>query len=118
MDRELNSYLSDLIENRLEETIKFGRNFNIMKLSKYLQNLFGPILYFDSLLSLTQQYGLANVEVINPHGKVCKRTGWSLALFGDPGNGKSFATRDMIFGKASIGLPAHGIPGRNRYCGG
>jgi len=118
MDHELSSYLSDLIENRLEETIRFGRNFSIVELSKYLQSLFGPILYFDSLLSLTQQYGLANVEVINPYGKVCKRTGWSLALFGDPGTGKSFATRDMIFGKASIGLSAHGIPGRNRYCGG
>ncbi|MEM1514784.1 MAG: hypothetical protein QXH24_01850 [Candidatus Bathyarchaeia archaeon] len=118
MDHELDSYLSDLIANRLEETIKFGKNFNISKLSRYLQDLFGPILYFDSLLSLTQQYGLANAEVINPQGKVCKRTGWSLALFGDPGTGKSFATRDLIFGKTSMGLSAHGIPGRNRYCGG
>jgi len=118
MDLELNSYLSDLIENRLEETVKFGKNFSILKLSNYLQGLFGPILYFDSLLSLTQQYGLANAEVINPIGKVVKRTGWSLALFGDPGTGKSFATRDIIFGKVSMGLPAHGIPGRNRYCGG
>lgn len=118
MDHALNSYLSDLMENRLEETIKFGRDFSIEKLSSYLQGLFGPVLYFDSLLSLAQQYGLANAEVINPQRKVCKRTGWSLALFGDPGTGKSFATRDIIFGKASIGLPAHGIPGRNRYCGG
>ncbi|MBS7640146.1 MAG: hypothetical protein QXJ19_02645 [Candidatus Bathyarchaeia archaeon] len=118
MDRELDSYLYDLIENRLEETIKFGRNFSITKLSSYLQDLFGPILYFDSLLSLTQQYGLSNAGVINPSGKMVKRTGWSLALFGDPGTGKSFATRDIILGKTSINLPAHGIPGRNRYCGG
>ncbi|MEM2272879.1 MAG: hypothetical protein QXX56_01520 [Candidatus Bathyarchaeia archaeon] len=118
MDLELDSYLSDLIENRLEEAIKFGKTFSISKLSSYLQNLFGPILHFDSLLSLTQQYGLADAEVINPLKKVVKRTGWSLALFGDPGTGKSFATRDIIFGKMSMGLPAHGIPGRNRYFGG
>ncbi|MEM1585856.1 MAG: hypothetical protein QXX99_01305 [Candidatus Bathyarchaeia archaeon] len=118
MDSELNSYLTDLIQNRLEEAINFGKTFNILKLSSYLQDIFGPILYFDSLLSLTQQYGLANAEVINPCGKMVKRTGWSLALFGDPGTGKSFATRDMVFGKPSMGLPAHGIPGRNRYCGG
>lgn len=118
MDWELNNYVSDLLKNRLERTIEFGKTFNISALSTYLQELFGPILYFDSLLSITQQYGLANVEVVYEHGKTGKRTGWSLALFGDPGTGKSFATRDMILGKPSAKVPAHGIPGRNRYCGG
>jgi len=46
------------------------------------------------------------------------RTGWSLALFGEPGTGKSFATRDMILGKPDTKVSPHGIPGRNRYCGG
>jgi len=41
-----------------------------------------------------------------------------LALFGDPGTGKSFSTRDMILGKPSAKIGAHGLPGRNRYCGG
>ncbi|MBS7606507.1 MAG: hypothetical protein QW502_01115 [Candidatus Bathyarchaeia archaeon] len=118
MDWELNSYVSDLLKNRLERTIEFGKTFSISALSAYLQELFGSILYFDSLLSITQQYGLANVEVVHEQGKTGKRTGWSLALFGDPGTGKSFATRDMILGKPSANIPAHGIPGRNRYCGG
>ena len=118
MDRDLDEYISNLLKNRLEETIKFGKKFSITALSAYLQNLFGPILYFDSLLSITQQYGLSNVEIVHEHGKTGKKTGWSLALFGDPGTGKSFATRDMILGKPSAKIPAHGIPGRNRYCGG
>jgi len=118
MDRDLDVYLFNLLKNRLEETIKFGKRFNIALLSAYLQDLFGSVLYFDSLLSITQQYGLANVEIVHEYGKTGKRTGWSLALFGDPGTGKSFATRDMILGKPDAKIPAHGIPGRNRYCGG
>ena len=118
MDWELNSYLKDLIKNRLEETIKFGKTFSISTLSAYLQDLFGPILYFDSLLTITQQYGLANVEIVHEGGKTGKKTGWSLALFGDPGTGKSFSTRDMILGNPDAKVPAHGIPGRSRYCGG
>lgn len=107
-----------MLKDRLERTIEFGKTFSISALSAYLQELFGPILYFDSLLSITQQYGLANVEIVHEQGKTGKRTGWSLALFGDPGTGKSFATRDMILGKPDAKVPAHGIPGRNRYCGG
>jgi len=118
MDRELTEYLNDLLENRLEETIKFGREFSVAKLASYLKDLFGPILYFDSLLSITQQYGLANVDIAQPHGRTGRKTGWSLALFGEPGTGKSFSTRDMILGRPSAKIPPHGIPGRNRYCGG
>ena len=118
MDWELNTYLRDLIKNRLKKTIEFGKAFSVGALSAYLQELFGPILYFDSLLSITQQYGLANVEIVHEGGKTGKKTGWSLALFGDPGTGKSFSTRDMILGNPNAKVPAHGIPGRNRYCGG
>ncbi|MBC7130124.1 hypothetical protein H5T51_02745, partial [Candidatus Bathyarchaeota archaeon] len=32
--------------------------------------------------------------------------------------GKSFSTRDMILGKPDAKIPAHGIPGRNRYAAG
>jgi hypothetical protein len=46
------------------------------------------------------------------------RTGWNLALFGEPGTGKSFSTRDMILGKIDAKVYPHGIPGRNRYAGG
>jgi len=118
MDNELNEYLVDLLKHRLEQTIGFGKQFNIGFLANYLQELFGNVLYFDSLLSIAQQYGLSDVEVVHEHGKTGKRTGWSLALFGDPGTGKSFSTRDMILGKPDAKIGAHGIPGRNRYCGG
>ena len=118
MNRELDEYLNDLLKHRLEKTIRFGKRFNLDVLANYLQSLFGSVLYFDSLLSITQQYGLANIEMVHSHGGTGKRTGWSLALFGEPGTGKSFSTRDMILGKPDARIPPHGIPGRNRYCGG
>jgi len=118
MDEEFNRYLADLLKNRLERTIGFGKNFGIEYLASYLKERFGTVLYFDSLLSITQQYGLANVNIVHEKGETGKKTGWSLALFGDPGTGKSFSTRDMIIGKPSAKIGAHGLPGRNRYCGG
>lgn len=118
MDRELGEYLNDLLKYRLNDTIKFGKTFSVSLLAEYLKNLFGQILYFDSLLSITQQYGLADVEIVSQHGKTGLRTGWNLSLFGEPGTGKSFSTRDMILGKPEAKIHAHGIPGRNRYAGG
>ena len=118
MDREFDEYLENVLKRRLDRTIKFGKEFNLEHLSSYLHNLFGKVLYFDSLLSITQQYGLANIEIAHEHGGTGKRTGWSLALFGDPGTGKRFSTRDMILGSPRAKIGAHGIPGRNRYCGG
>ncbi|OYT48430.1 hypothetical protein B6U79_03010 [Candidatus Bathyarchaeota archaeon ex4484_231] len=118
MEQEFNEYLEDLLKHRLEKTIRFGKKFSLGFLANYLRELFGPILYFDSLLSITQQYGLANVDIVHEHGRTGRKTGWSLALFGDPGTGKSFSTRDMILGRPSAKIGAHGLPGRNRYCGG
>ena len=118
MDVTFDEYLNTLLKNRLDSTVKFGKTFSITTLASYLQNLFGPILYFDSLLSITQQYGLADVEIVHQHGKTGMRTGWNLSLFGEPGTGKSFSTRDMILGKLDAKVFPHGIPGRNRYAGG
>ena len=118
MENEFTQYLSDLLRNRLEDTVKFGKTFSISALADYLMKLFGPVLYFDSLLSITQQYGLAEVEIVHEKGKTGMRTGWNLALFGEPGTGKSFSTRDMILGKIDAKVYPHGIPGRNRYAGG
>jgi hypothetical protein len=118
MDKELDEYLNDLLKHRLDATIRFGKTFSVSVLATYLKDLFGPILYFDSLLSITQQYGLADVEIVSQHGKTGMRTGWNLSLFGEPGTGKSFSTRDMILGKPEAKIYAHGIPGRNRYAGG
>ncbi len=118
MDKELDEYLNTLVTQRLDATIKFGKTFSLAALASYLQELFGPLLYFDSMLSITQQYGLADAEIIHEHGKTGMRTGWNLSLFGEPGTGKSFSTRDMILGKLDANVFPHGIPGRNRYTGG
>lgn len=118
MDRELDDYLEDLLRHRVEETVTFGESFSISKLAKYLQDLFGPVLYFDSLLSITQQYGLADMEIVHAEGRTGMRTGWNLSLFGEPGTGKSFSARDLVLGKPDAKVPPHGIPGRNRYAGG
>jgi len=118
MDAQFDEYLSTILKNRLDSTIRFGKNLSITTLANYLQNLFGPILYFDSLLSVTQQYGLADVEIVHQRGKTGMRTGWNLSLFGEPGTGKSFSTRDMILGKPDAKVFPHGIRGRNRYAGG
>ena len=118
MDKELDEYLNSMLQSRLDATIKFGKGFSMVYLASYLQNLFGPVLYFDSLLSIIQQYGLADAEIVHRRGKTGRRTGWSLALFGEPGTGKSFSTKDMILGKPDAKVPPHGVPGRNRYCGG
>jgi hypothetical protein len=118
MDAAFNEYLNSVVKRRLDPAIDFGKTFSITALAKYLQELFGPVLYFDSLLSLTQQYGLADVEIVHQHGKTGMRTGWNLSLFGEPGTGKSFSTRDMVLGKPDSKIDPHGIPGRNRYAGG
>ena len=118
MDKELEQYLNNLLKHRLNATIKFGKTFSVTSLASYLRDLFGPILYFDSLLSITQQYGLADAEITHEHGKTGMRTGWNLSLFGEPGTGKSFSVRDMILGKPDAKIFPHGIPGRNRYAGG
>jgi hypothetical protein len=118
MEDELSRYLNDLIKNRLDQTIKFGKTFSASYLADYLQNLFGKLLYFDGFLSILQQYAIADVEIVNPQGKTGMRTGWSFALFGEPGTGKSFSTRDLILGVPDGKIKPHGVPGRNRYCGG
>jgi hypothetical protein len=118
MDEELNKYLNDLIKNRLSQTAKFGKTFSASYLADYLQSLFGQLLYFDGFLSIIQQYGVADVEIVTPQGKTGMRTGWSFALFGEPGTGKSFSTRDLILGIPDGKIQPHGVPGRNRYCGG
>ncbi len=118
MQNDLDSYLSDLLKNRLNETIKFGKTFSAKFVADYLQRMFGEMLYFDSFLSIIQQYSLCDVDVVNPLGKTGLKTGWSFALFGEPGTGKSFSTRDLILGIPGGKMAPHGIPGRNRYCGG
>lgn len=118
MHGELNEYVNGLIKHRLDSVTKFGKTFSVSYLADYLKNLFGQMLYFDGFLSIIQQYGISDAEIVNPQGKTGMRTGWSFALFGEPGTGKSFSTRDLIIGVPGGKIQPHGIPGRNRYCGG
>lgn len=118
MEEEFRSYLNELVRNRLEETVGFGRKMSPSYLISYLQDLFGPVIFFDHLLSITQQYSICDAEVINKAGSTALSTGFNLALFGEPGTGKTFAVKDMILGNENLGIPAHGLPGINRYCGG
>jgi len=118
MEEEFQSYLRDLVANRLEETVEFGRKMSPQYLTNYLQDLFGPVIFFDHLLSITQHYSICDAEVITEGGYKALNTGFNLALFGEPGTGKTFAVKDMMLGNADLGVPAHGLPGINRYCGG
>ncbi len=118
MDAEFENYLQDLIENRLEETVAFGESLTVNFVAEYIKKMFGNILYFDSVLAITQQYALSDATVFNTEGTAAMKTGFNLAFFGAPGTGKTFAVDDMIRGDKRKGVSAHGIPGRNRYCGG
>jgi len=118
MDKEFDKYLEDLLENRLEDVLDFGRKLEIETVADYLRDMFGEVLYFDSLLSICQQYGMADTDIVNPKGGPSSHTGFHLALFGAPGTGKTFAIKEMILGDSRKNVKPHGLPGRNRYCGG
>ncbi len=118
MDSEFVDHLRDVLHHRLAETVAFGKTFSVDALAGYLRELFGEVLYVDSLISLLQQYALADVPLIAPTGRTTGTTGFHLALFGPPGTGKTFSIDDMIRGNPRTGVPAHGLAGRNRYCGG
>ncbi len=116
MERQFEEYLADLVKNRLERTIEHGKGMKITDLMAYLNSIAGN-LYFDSFLSLIQQYSLSDSPIVSK-GSVKMSTGFNLALMGQPGTGKTFATVDIIMGNANESIPAHGLPGFNRYCGG
>ncbi|MGA2916100.1 MAG: hypothetical protein ABSE89_08765 [Sedimentisphaerales bacterium] len=119
MEKEFEEYLRDVLDNRLDETLEFGREkMSITLVTHYLEELFGPMLYFDVLLALTHQYGMTATEIINPEGTKAGNTGFHLALFGAPGTGKTFSVKDLMLGDETKNVRAHGLPGLNRYCGG
>lgn len=118
MDEEFKSYLRVLTSDRLERVINFGKEVSPSFLINYLQDLYGPVLFFDHLLSITQQYSICDAEVVNQEGSRALSSGFNLALFGEPGTGKTFAVKDVITGNEELGVTPHGLPGINRYCGG
>ncbi|MEM3400379.1 MAG: hypothetical protein QXP42_06115 [Candidatus Micrarchaeia archaeon] len=109
-------YLSEIIDKRLGETIEYGKKITLSSLMDYLQGIAGT-LYFDSFLALMQQYALSDTPIVSGDS-VKMSTGFNLALMGQPGTGKTFATVDLIMGNENDGIPPHGLPGINRYCGG
>lgn len=118
MDEEFDKHLKRLLKEKLEETIEFGKRFDVGLIADYLKEMFGPVLYFDHLLAIAQQYGLTDTSVLNPEGGLAMHTGFNLAIFGPPGTGKTFAISDMMRGDKRKNVLPHGLPGRNRYCGG
>ncbi|MDE1819707.1 MAG: hypothetical protein KGJ23_01805 [Euryarchaeota archaeon] len=118
MDAVFFRHLREILQERLEETLEFARGFDLGSLLRYTRELFGEELGLDPALALLQQYALADVPLITPSGRASGTTGFHLALFGPPGTGKTFAIDDLVRGNARSGVPPHGLPGRNRYCGG
>jgi hypothetical protein len=119
MEKDFEDYLREVLTNRLEETLEFGREkMSIGLVTHYLEGLFGPMLYFDVLLALVHQYGMTATEIVNPEGTRAGNTGFHLALFGAPGTGKTFSVKDLMLGDETKNVRAHGLPGLNRYCGG
>ncbi len=118
MDSDFLDRLRAVVGRRLDATLAFGAEFDVTRLGRYLRELFGEELYFDSLIALLQQYALADAPLLAPTGRVTGATGFHLALFGPPGTGKTFSIDDLVRGNPRSAVPAHGLPGRNRYCGG
>lgn len=118
MDAEFLEQLREVLTERLEATLAFGRSFHVDRLAAYLRGLFGEELYLDALISVLQQYALADAPLVAPTGRTTGATGFHLALFGPPGTGKTFSIDDLVRGNPRTGVPPHGLPGRNRHCGG
>lgn len=118
MEYEYSRYVEGLFTERLDEALEFAKRFDVRALVAYLVDLFGGRVFFDELLTMAQQYSLTDTPVVTESGHKAMSTGFNLALFGEPGTGKTFATRDFIMGSEQLNVPAHGLPGLNRYCGG
>ncbi|MCI4348189.1 MAG: hypothetical protein L3J97_06200, partial [Thermoplasmata archaeon] len=100
MDSDFLGHLQDLLRNRFDETVAFGRSFSAAELAGYLRDLFGEALYLDILISMLQQYALADVPLLAPTGRSTGSSGFHLAFFGPPGTGKTFAIDDMVRGNS------------------
>ena len=79
MDSDFLTHLQDLLRNRFDATVAFGRGFSAAKLATYLRDLFGEALYLDILISMLQQYALADVPLLAPTGRSTGSTGFHLA---------------------------------------
>lgn len=117
MDDDFTRALEDILAHRYEETLAFGATFDCTALAAYLKRIAGEELYLDPLFSMTQQYALADAPIVNEQNHQINRTGFHLALIGDPGTGKTFAIKELIVGNEKEQKPAHGLVGRNKVLG-
>lgn len=121
MEKEYEEFLRGLVDHRLDEVLEIARDpdrISLRAVTRYLEGLFGPLLYFDCLLAIGHQYGMTSTTIVNAEGTRAGSTGFHLALFGAPGTGKTFAVKELMMGDEAKNVAAHGLPGLNRYCGG
>ncbi len=118
LKREYESFVRNVESEDVEEWVK--EIPDIRAIEDYMKSIMGDKLYMDALLPIIQQYSIANVPIYSSANlnRQINRTGFSLAYFGEPGTGKTFATDDLLRGKEEKGVPPHGMIGRLRYAQG
>ncbi len=116
--REYEFFVSHVSEEEVEEWVK--KISSVEDVVEYTKLIMGEKLYMDALLPIIQQYSIANVPIHSSANleRRINQTGFSLAYFGEPGTGKTFATDDLLRGKEEKGVPPHGMIGRLRYAQG
>ena len=115
---EYSKFVSSAKENDVDKWASEIKDVDV--LIEYTKHIMGD-LYLDALLPILQQYSMADTPIYAKNGdKLTKRehSGFSLAYFGDPGAGKTFATDDLLRGNEREGVPPHGIIGKLRYAEG
>ncbi len=115
MRRQFENFIKNLSRREIDEISNSIRN--LRDVVDYTKHAMGE-LYMDALLPIIQQYGMADLPIYSSEGKKITQTGFSLAYFGEPGTGKTFATDDFLRGNEKNGIPPHGIIGRLRYAEG
>ncbi len=118
LKREYEFFVRNVREEEVEEWTSQIRS--IGDVMEYIKGIMGERLYMDALLPIIQQYSIANIPIYSSANKDrnINQTGFSLAYFGEPGTGKTFATDDLLRGKEEKGVPPHGMIGRLRYAQG
>ena len=115
MKRRFENFISSLGKDDIDEIVNSIRDLG--DILDYTRHIMGE-LYMDALLPIIQQYGMVDIPIYSSSGKKITQTGFSLAYFGEPGTGKTFATDDFLRGNEKNGIPPHGIIGRLRYAEG
>ena len=118
LKREYEKFISNVKEENVEVWI--SRISSVRNIINYAKSIMGEELYMDALLPIIQQYSIGNVGIYSSANleQRINQTGFSLAYFGEPGTGKTFATDDLLRGKEEKGILPHGIIGRLRYAQG